>query len=102
MLVDKMLVDKMLVDTIFSDKMLMDKMLSDKMLSNKMTCCQRTVFIILVRNAANILPVKAGEERWDCMTRGSLTLYYIYLFLNMLIASPENHISTGVHQGPMS
>lgn len=27
-----------------------------------------------------------------------LTVYYIYLFLNMLIAVPEDHMSSGVHQ----
>ena len=32
------------------------------------------------------------------MTRGSLTIYYVFLFLNMALAPPENHISTGVHQ----
>jgi hypothetical protein len=50
------------------------------------------------KNPANLLPVHKGQQRWDCIARGSLTIYYIYLFLNMLLASPENHISTGVHQ----
>ena len=39
-----------------------------------------------------------NKRKADRSVRIFFTLYFIYLFVNMIVGVPENHMSTGVHQ----
>ena len=39
-----------------------------------------------------------NNRKADRKLRIFFTIYFIYLFVNMLVGVPENHMSSGVHQ----
>ena len=53
-------------------------------------------FLYRSKNKKNLL--HKSEDDTDAIIRKLLTVYFTFFVINMAISTPENHMSTGVHQ----
>ncbi len=52
----------------------------------------------LYRNPKDKKNVLGVNDSLSSLLKNLITLYFIYIFVNMVVAVPENHKSTGIHQ----
>ena len=104
------MVFKLLISALFSTPLMMVQMAFFQLISGDsqglptirtlLACIFVYIALIYIlntdeKNGKNLL---FNNRKADRNVRIFFTLYFIYLFVNMIVGVPENHLSTGVHQ----